>query len=296
MTAANPALTNPNSLKVRAALESLDLFVVRDLFMTETARLADYVLPAASFLEREELHYHAMFQVVTLTEELLSLPDCQSEYQFWHDLAHRLGAGKYFPWENEEQLTRWILEPSGISWEDLRAHPEGIVYKPVRHCKWKEEPFNTPSGKIEFTSQYLKDLGYEELPEYIRPAYKSASNSEYPYVLITGARKLLYYHSRFRNIKRFRTAIPAAEVEMHPRDAAEIGVADDDMVKVTSRIGSLEIKVKIMAPVEILPGNLQITHGWKETNVNLITHDDRFDPISGFPLMKAIEVRVEKVP
>ncbi len=294
LTAANPALTNPNTLKVRKALKSLDLFVVRDLFMTETAKLADYVLPAASFLERAELHYHGMYQLVTLTKEILSFPDCQNEYQFWHDLAHRLGIGKYFPWENEEELTRWILEPSGITWEALQDHLQGIVYKPIRTCKWKEEPFNTPSGKIEFSSQYLKSLGYEELPEYKQPSYKSSPDPEYPYVLITGARKLLYYHSRFRNIPRFLTAIPGAEVEMHPQDAAEIDIADGEVVRVCSRIGSLKIPVKIMAPNEILPGNLQITHGWKESNVNLITPDNRFDPISGFPLLKAVEVRVEK--
>ena len=295
LTAANPAITNPNSLKVRKAFESLDLFVVRDLFMTETASLADYVLPAASFLERSEIHYHAICQTATLARKILSFPDCRDEYQFWHDLAHRLGIGKFFPWKNEKELTRWILEPSGISLKQLEEHPEGVNYKPIRHRKWQEAGFNTPSGKIEFTSAYLKDLGYEELPEYKPPSYKSGPDPEYSYVLITGARKLLYYHSRFRNIARFRTAIPKADVEIHPRDAEAIGVVDGETVKITSRIGSLEIPVKIMAPNEILPGNLQITHGWKEANVNLVTHDDRFDPISGFPLMKAVEVRVDKI-
>ena len=113
-------------------------------------------------------------------------------------------------------------------------------------------------------------------------------------MLITGARKLLYLHSRFRNIPRFLTAIPGPEVEMHPDDAVALGVADGDTVRVTSRIGSLELPVKVTAPNEILPGSLQITHGWKDANVNLITHDDRFDPISGFPLMKSVEVRVER--
>jgi len=295
LTAANPAITNPNSLKVRKAFESLDLFVVRDLFMTETASLADYVLPAASFLERSEIHYHGICQTATLARKILSFPDCQDEYQFWHDLAHRLGIGKFFPWKNEKELTRWILEPSGISLKQLEEHPEGVNYKPIRYRKWQEAGFNTPSGKIEFTSEYLKDLGYEELPEYKSPSYKSEPDPEYPYVLITGARKLLYYHSRFRNIARFRTAIPQADVEIHPRDAEAIGVVDGETVKITSRIGSLEIPIKIMAPNEILPGNLQITHGWKDANVNLVTHDDRFDSISGFPLMKAVEVRVDKI-
>ena len=93
VTAANPVLTNANSGRLRGAFEQLDLLVVRDLFMTETAALADYVLPAASFLERTELHAHAKHQVVTLTNQVFTLPEVQGEYDFWRDLAVRLGAG-----------------------------------------------------------------------------------------------------------------------------------------------------------------------------------------------------------
>ena len=114
-------------------------------------------------------------------------------------------------------------------------------------------------------------------------------------MLITGARKLLYLHSRFRNIPRFLTAIPGPEVEMHPDDAAALGVADGDTVAghVADRRPS-RCPSRSWLPTRSCPGSLQITHGWKDANVNLITHDDRFDPISGFPLMKSVEVRVEK--
>ena len=295
VTGANPALTNPNSTRVVEALASLDLLVVRDLFMTETAALADYVLPAASFLERTELRAHTKHQVVTLTRQIVSFPGVQSEYDFWHSLAQRLGIGEYFPWENETALNRWLLEPTGLTVEGLAAHPEGVQYSQSRPPEAKELAFGTPSGKVEFTSQYLKDLGYDELPVYRSPAYRHAPDPDYPFVLITGARKLLYMNSRFRNVPRFRTAIPGPEVEMHPEDAFALQVADGDMVQVISRIGSVEVPIKVMASNEILRGSLQITHGWIDANVNLITHDDRFDPISGFPLIKAVEVRVEKL-
>jgi len=295
LTAANPAMTNPNTPKVQQALGALELFVVRDLFMTETAELADYVLPAASFLERVELHPHAKYQTVTMTRKILEYPDVQDEYQFLHDIAHRLGFGEYFPWKDETELTGWILESAGLTLEQAASHPEGIQYAPIHYERWRSEPFSTPSGKVEFYSQYLEDLGYPALPEYRPPAYLDSPAPDYPYVLITGARKLIYYHSRFRNIKRFRTAIPGPEAELHPQDASALGVSDGDKIRITSRIGSVEVPVKIMSKSEILPGTLQLTHGWKEANANLLTHDDRFDPISGFPLMKAVEVRVEKV-
>jgi anaerobic selenocysteine-containing dehydrogenase len=295
LTAANPAMTNPNTEKVRRALGALELFVVRDLFLTETAQLAHYVLPAASFLERSELHAHAMFQVVTLTRKLLSFPGVQDEYQFWRDLAHRLGAGAYFPWKNEEELTRWLLQPSGLTLEQLAAHPEGYPYRPVRYEKWREMPLRTPSGKVEFTSQYLKDLGYPELAEYRPPSYQSSPDPEYPFVLVTGARKLLFYHSRFQNIERFARAGRNPEMEMHPADAARLALNDGDRARVSSRVGTIELPVTVTAPNEILPGTVQITHGYRQANVNLLTPDDVFDPISGFPLLKALPVKVERL-
>jgi anaerobic selenocysteine-containing dehydrogenase len=111
---------------------------------------------------------------------------------------------------------------------------------------------------------------------------------------MTGARAPLYGHSRSHNIPRFLTADPAAVVELHPDDAARLGVSEGGMVRVTSRIGSVEVAARVVARNEILPGCLQMTHGWSAGNANELTHDDRFDPVSGFPLMKSVEVRVER--
>lgn len=291
---ANPALTNPNTAKVKKALSSLDLLVVRELFMTETAELADYVLPAATYLERSEIHIHSMFQAATLSNRVATIPGVQDEYTFLHDIAHRIGAGSYFPWNNEDELNEWLVEPTGVSMETLKEHPEGYIYKPMRFEKWREEPFKTRSGKIELYSQYLADLGYDGLPVYKSPEYIAKPDKAYPFVMVTGARKVLYLHGRNRNVPRFRTAIPNGEVEMHPADAEKLGIQDGDTVVVTSEVGSVEIPAKIRHEKEILPGVIQITHGWKKTNVNLITYDDRPDPIDGFPLMKSVKVRVEK--
>jgi formate dehydrogenase (coenzyme F420) alpha subunit len=294
VTAANPVMTNPNTARMVKALQALDLLVVRDLFMTETAELADYVLPAASFLERAELHAHPKYQILNLTRKVVSFPDVQDEFSFWHDLAWRLGAGEYFPWDDETALDGWLLEGSGITLDDLAAHPEGYPYAPLRTRRWEKDELATPSGKVEITCRYLEDLGYDALPVYRSPEYLTDPDPAYPFVLVTGARKLIYLASRFRNIPRFRTAVPGPEVEVHPDDATSLGVATGDTVTITSRIGSLEIPVRVVARNEILPGVLQITHGWREANVNLITHDDRFDSVSGFPLMKSMVVRVEK--
>ncbi|MDN5344153.1 MAG: formate dehydrogenase, partial [Clostridia bacterium] len=78
-------------------------------------------------------------QRLTLYQEISLDHQCQDEYQFWHDLAHRLGIGQYFPWQDEEELNRWLLAPTGISLEDLSRHPEGFPYKPIQYCKWQHK-------------------------------------------------------------------------------------------------------------------------------------------------------------
>ena len=295
VTGADPALSNPNSARVLKALEALDLLVVRDLFMSETAAVADYVLPAASFLERSELHSHARPQILSLTRRVVSWPDVQSEYEFWRDSAARLGIGEYFPWEDEPALNRWLLGPTGLTLDELEARPEGVEYGALRPRDWEETGFATPSGKVEFASAHLKDLGYDEIAVYRSPAYVERPDVEYPLVLTTGARKLAYLPGGFRNTARSRTATPGPEVEMHREDAAALGVADGDMVRVTSRIGFLQLPANVVGGSEVPAGTVEIPHGSVEANVNVLTHDDRLDPISGFPLMRAVEVRIERV-
>jgi len=297
MTAANPVITNPNEKKVREAFSMLDLFVVRDLFLTETAKLAHYVIPAASFLERSELHYYSQLQRVAVSTKIAEIPDVMDEYSFWRELAYRLGFGnKYFPWKNEEEVNRWILEPTNITLEELKKHPEGIQYAPIEYRKYQNIPLPTPSGKFEFKSKYLEKLGYPALPEYEPPIYTNKNRKKYPFILLTGARKYLFTHSRFRNIERFRTVHPEAEIEIHPSDASHLGISNGSYVKITSEIGSMVIKAHIVDKNEILPGIVQITHGWdNEENVNKLTYDLVNDPISGFSHINAVPVQMKPV-
>jgi anaerobic selenocysteine-containing dehydrogenase len=302
----NPANTNPNAARVAEAFDRLELLVVRDLFLTETTALADYVLPAASFLERSELHIYSHYQWVSMSRRILEIPDVTDEYTFWWDLAHRLGFGeRYFPWPKEEQVNGWLLEPTGITPQQLEQHPEGRRYKAVRFEKYRRQPLATPSGRFEFTSRYLEDLGYPALPIYEQPYYRRNPESRHPellssnnrpYLLISGARKRVYLHSRYRNIPRFRRLHPRAEIELHPEDAAALGVREGELLRISSEIGSIVLPAKILEPDEILPGLVQITHGWEgQGNVNRLTFDNVTDPISGFPLLTSIPVRLVRV-
>lgn len=295
ITGANPVLTNPNSKKVIKAFKSLDLLVCHELFLTKTAELADYILPAASFLGRSELHYHHNPPLVTLTTKIINDHDVTDQYNFWKDLADRFSFGpKYFPWENEDEVNQWILKGSDIDYEELKSSPEGLLYSSINYKKYKTRPFDTPTGKFEFTSSIEPKPGFTQVSEYIPPRYLIEPSKDYPLVLITGGRKVLYYHSRFRNIAKAKKSAPRAEVEIHPSDANLIGIKDKEMVIVRSKIGSISLQAKIMNEDETLPGLIYITHGWNDANVNVLTNDRENDPMTGFPNLRAVPVRLEK--
>ena len=295
VTGANPVLTNPNTGKVERALDRLDLLVVRDLFMTATARRAHYVLPAASFLERSELHLYAHRQAVALANRVARVDGTECEYAFWHELAHRTGIGEaYFPWKDETAVNRWLLKPSGIALETLQDTPQGIAYAPKAFTKFRRQPLPTASGRFEFVSADLAELGHPALPIYIPPENVTAVHCAYPLLLITGARHAFYYHSRFRNIPRLgRVKKPV--VEINARDAAQLGIGNGDRVRVETEIGSIELEAEIMTDEDILRGVIQIGHGWDEANVNRLTDDRDLDPISGYPNMKRVAARVVKL-
>jgi anaerobic selenocysteine-containing dehydrogenase len=209
-------------------------------------------------------------------------------------LAHRLGFGKtHFPWKDEEAVNRWLLEPSGISLKDLIVHPEGCLYTPVvEYKKFETKPFPTPSGKFEFSSERLKRMGYDLLPIYSPPDYLTAPSPDYPLRMISGTRRSVYYHSRFREIERFKKAIPSARAAIHIDDAVSLGISDGDMVRIVSNISELIIEVRVIEDGSLLQGFIEVPHGWNNANVNRLTDDCDADPVSGFPNMKIVPVRV----
>jgi anaerobic selenocysteine-containing dehydrogenase len=295
VTGANPVLTNPNTGKVERAFDRLELLVVRDLFMTATARRAHYVLPAASFLERTELHLYPHRQAVALANRVARVDGTADEYAFWHELAHRIGIGElFFPWKDETAVNRWLLKPTGIALETLQDTPQGIVYAPKTFSKFRRQPFPTPSGRFEFDSADLAELGHPALPPYLPPRRGTEVNFTYPLLLITGARYPLYYHSRYRNIPRLgRVKKPV--VEIGAMDAEHLGIGNGERVPVETKTGAIELEAEIRTDDDIRRGVIQIGHGWDAANVNRLTSDADLDPISGYPNLKMVPARVVKL-
>ena len=178
--------------------------------------------------------------------------------------------------------------------EALEKSPEGIVYEPnVEHRKFESCPFPTPSGKFEFTTEGLTSFGCPANPAYEPPEYLKTAAPDFPFRMITGSRKAIYYHSRYREIEKFKNAIPRAQAEIHADDAAELDIQDGDMVRIVSKIGEITIQAKVVQDQRILKGFVDVPHGWNDPNVNRLTDDRDADPVGGFPNMKIVPIRIE---
>jgi anaerobic selenocysteine-containing dehydrogenase len=289
----NPVLTWPDTGKVVEALEKLDFLVVSDLFMNETAEMADIFLPAAAFLERK-----AVMDYATKGTPLFMLgqkaieppPECREDWWVWAELGRKMGYTDYFPWRNSDELLSYLLKPKGINLEQLEQNPSGVIYGDERQRKYEEEGLATPSGRVEIFSPTLAAYGYDPLPTFSPPAKLP---SEYPLNLITGNRTVAYTHSQYRDIARLKKLVPEPLAEINPETAKEMGIADGEMVIVASPEGSVSLKAKVTP--DILPKVVSLQHGWAEANVNLLTAYQPFDPISGYPAFKTVPCRVRKI-
>jgi anaerobic selenocysteine-containing dehydrogenase len=292
--ACNPALTWPDSYKVRQAFEKLDLLVVSDLFMTETAKLADIFLPAAAFMEGKTLMDYAFkgLPLVLVSNKAVEPPaDCLGGWQLWAELGRKMGYADYFPWQSADELFAYLLEPLNMTLKKLEQNPGGILYRQLhQQRKYEQEGLDTPSGKVELFSQTLADHGYDPLPTFTPPS--EDQSEDYPFILITGTRTIAFTHSQHRNIARLRKLVPQPLVEINPEPAESLGIADGDQVVVESPKGSITLNARITS--DIPPQVLSLQHGWSEANANILTDGEQHDPISAYPGFKTTLCQVRK--
>lgn len=183
----------------------------------------------------------------------------------------------------------------GVTIDDLRANMEegleipGDPQEENKHVSGKlrkdgEPGFNTPTGKLEFDSEVLKENGYDGLPIYEEPVHSPMSGKEedaqYPLVLCSGSRLPYYTHSKLREIPWLNQFMPEPVVRLHPKDARERGINNGDPVRVFNMLNEIEMKAEVTNLV--LPGVVDVFHGWHQANINLLITRD-FDPVTGYP-------------
>jgi len=298
VTGGNPLVSLPDSNAFREAFKRLDLLVVLDLFMTETAELAHYVLPGCSHLEKNGLAYsynvcHGMPYLMMRKKAIEPVHESRSEFSFWKGLAEKIGFGELFPWQTDEEVVELEMKSTGLSYKELKEEKiAGAYYREKKYGmdSYKDKGFSTPSGKIEIYSETLAKAGFDPLPTYREPDQSPLGDPKlferFPLILTTGARNLYFTHTQHRNIKDLREKNPEPCAEINRQTAAKYGIQNGDSIVVESNRGQIQMKALLTG--DMSEGVVSIPHGWpREANVNLLTDVHLREPIMGYPQMKS---------
>jgi len=317
--ASNPMITQANVKHVYKALKSLDLYVVMDFWMTSSAEIADYVLPAASWLERPALFTFddaAPFieaGEAALPHQVEGQYDRRRDYDLWRGLGVRLGQEEYWPWETLEDAFDYRLAPLGYTLEEFISQKGGLDYPPLGEKMYENTGFGTPTGKVELYSTMLEKLGYDPLPRYEEPVESPANTElakEFPLILITGGRHLPFYHSEHRQIDSLRKMHPEPLMQINPDTASELGIREGDWVWIETPRGRVRQKCQYFDGIDPrvvhaqhgwwfpeLPGEEPWLHGVWESNINVVTSDDpeHCNKVSGGWPLRTLMCKVYKV-
>jgi len=295
----------PDPKGLLESVGKLDFFAAVDIFMTETCKHADIVLPACTSVERSELRCYSMGYIVFTQPVIPPLYDSRSDADIIYELAVRLGLDDPLMKAGYEANVDWILQPSGITVAGLKKHPAGMfVPNPMKppQKKYLRQGFKTPSGKMEFKSKVLEKYeerpGFEALPVYTPPKHSRESTPElaqqYPFVLNTGSRLPMYVHTRTYRLSwtnSLRPNHPAAD--LNSADASRLGIKQDDTIRISTPKDAIVVKANVTQMIQ--PGVIHMYHGHSEADVNVLFAGDYLDPLSGFPGFKSALCKVEKV-
>ncbi len=312
-----------NAHLVYQALKSpkLELLTVMEQFMTPTAQLADYVLPAAHWLEKSSLNtFLGWADWAVAGEAALPLQDeHRSDFDFFRELGLRLGQAEYWP-PTLEDLWDQCLEPEGLSFRELMGREEHWIAPPPKYRRHEEvDPasgmlrgFGTATGKVELYSTILENLGYSPLPEYQEPAETPYSRPDlardFPLVLTTGGTSLFHTHQDHRQIASLRRRVPDPLVEVHPETAARLGIAEGDWVCIETVRGKVCQRARLTPGIDPRvvnadrwwypeePGEEPSLHGFWIANINVCTDDelDHCDPLYGSWPMRGLLCRLTR--
>ncbi len=298
----NPVVSLMDAGRVERALEKVEFLVVIDKFMTQTARMADVVLPASSCFEKTQLNRaYLRNRLVRIQNQVIEpLGESWPDWKIVFELGRRIGLTEEFPWQTVEEAIDYQLEPAGITVQMLRDNPDGISSEDMRFEKYRSDGFNTPSGKVEFAPLKLEENGFTAVPYdngYVdRPISFSDQQDQYPLLGISGARSNRFTHSQFHQVPSLYMNRKGCVVDIHPDDAEAYTIAEGDIVRVETPRGRIVMPAKISTDVH--QGSIRIAWGWgdlsPDLSLNRLTDDDRRNPIIGTPSGRSFMCRIAK--
>jgi formate dehydrogenase (NADP+) alpha subunit len=285
----NPILADVNMNHTRKIFENLELLIVQDIFLTDTAEIADVVLPAMSWGEVDGTYTNTDRRIQRVRKAVDPDPGIKEDWEILCELSTRMGYPMNY--NNSEEIWNEVRSLAhemygGISYERLET--EYSIHYPcptedhpgtfIMHEKFHQE--DNPTGwKSKFVPvTYTEPI---EMPD-----------EEYPFVLTTG-RRYESYNTHFQT-RYYAPGVKVKQteetVDIHPEDAISLGIEDGQIVEVSSRRGALKVKAKITE--QVVPGLVFMSFHWREVPTNVLTINE-FDPISGTAEFKACAVKIE---
>ena len=305
----NPAAIAPNQNLVLQGLRREDLFsVVIEQFMTDTARHADYILPATTQLEHLDLFWSWGHAYLTLNQPAIEpVGEALPNTEIFRRLAHRMGFSDACLQESDEDMVRAALTSThsyaqGITYERLKQDGWARLNIPEDFRPFANGGFATVSGKCEFYSEGLASQGLDPLPSYIParegPQGAGEARSRYPLSLTTAKSALHFLNSSYANLPRHLEAEGEPLLDLHPHDAIARNISNGDLVRAHNARGELRMRVRVGDGV--VPGMIAVPSGWwaslspNGSSANALTADGLSDMGGGGDFHDTL-VEVEKV-
>jgi anaerobic selenocysteine-containing dehydrogenase len=218
-------------------------------------------------------------------------------WKIWSELGHKMGLGEYFPWKTDEEVAEHLLSTSGVTYQQLVEHPEGMYFGEKVYELYEKIGFATDSKKVELYSAQMEALGADGLPHHVEPHQSYVANpeiaKEYPETLLTGARQQEYIDAQMRDIPGLRARVPEAEAWISPVTAKKYDIINGEMVGVETPRAMIKIKAKVTE--DIRPGVVSVPHGWAAANCNLLLDATLRDKVSGYITMRGNACRLVKL-
>lgn len=285
----DPVLSDADIKHTKEALANLDMLIVQELFMTDTAQCADVVLPAAGWGEQEGTFTNGERRVQCLHKAQEPPEGAMLDWKIMEEIAVRMGVPREkFHYESAEEIFEEIRECApifaGMNRERLDT-PEALHWP----CPSVDDPCQPLMHKDKFA--HPEGLGIFQALEHRGPV--EVPDEEYP-LLLTTTRVLFHYHAAMtRRCKTLDNEVKTGFIEINTEDAKELGILNNEIVKASSRRGEIEIPARVTD--DIKKGIVNIPMHFTECAANMLTNSDSFDPKCKMVELKACAIKVEKI-
>ncbi|MCL1895132.1 MAG: molybdopterin-dependent oxidoreductase [Clostridiales bacterium] len=298
------------------AFKNVDFMCCMDLFMTPTAEMCDLVLPAASWLELDQVWALPFFSsyAVMAQKKITRTHECKADEEVFCELSARMGLDYGF--KNIYEIFDWQLDEVGKRFGQYEGLDFGRLCKmdyftvPPEYRKYEKcGGLPTPTGKMEVWSTGLEAEGFDPLPKFSEPPESPYSTpglaEDYPLILLTGGRSQFFFHTEWRGLPFLREKAPYPRVELHPETAEEHGIEDGDWVYIETQRGRITQKALVTSGIDPrvincqhgwwYPEDSSPEHGWRESNANILTSAaPPYDPVMGTYQLRALLCRIYK--